>query len=97
MLLRLGGGVRHPQLNLAGLYVSNFYSQSGHRGLARETRPDTGLELILRIESRHLSPPNRSPSVRRTVSAAVFSVAVDIKDPCYISDENSASASVSTR
>jgi hypothetical protein len=64
MLLRIRGGIRHPQLDLAGLYVGNFYAQRRHRGLAREARPDTGLEAcILRIQSRHLSPPKSVPDL----------------------------------
>jgi hypothetical protein len=66
MLLRIRGGVRHPQFDLAGPYAGDFNAQRRHRGLAPEAGPDTGLEVcILRIESRHLSPRRRLRRNRR--------------------------------
>ena len=54
MLLRIGGGIRHLQFDLAGLQVGDFDAQRRHRGLACEAGPDPSLEVcIFRIESRH--------------------------------------------
>ena len=95
MLLRIGGGVRHPQLNLAGLYVSNFYSQRRHRGLARETHPDTGLEaFILRGESCHLLIGTRAYG---GPSARLFSALPWTSSAMLHFRRNWASASVSIR